>query len=542
VDGARITVLVIGLKDITWYKNMIWGKIQGVWEKLPEFLKGKLLSFLFKKLQERYEQIPDVVNGVTITTWNYTDLDGRCTVELGKNCEYLFLIQQGNLKKPWQLARHNMLRVLRTHTDKTFHIILPDVSQRIQRHTQAEMPEGDCRFHVSFTTTAYQPQQNFFTDGVGIYEPAGSIDCFFVDQQNFDKYKAGKPFTCYNYLENEQTNISFSAVQQDWYLIFRNHAQLTSVILNLSVDVAAATPLDQVQIVTPDTTLFETPVCTVGDTVVFSGIATDTVFLSFDHQPYAIEIPCVDNEWSYVWNTSENQPGAHIITVFCGNASDERTITLLDTFPPLVTIVEPTNGAIVEAGSLFISGSSTDNVGVEHVEVAVDNEWREANGTHPWTITWDISELPLSDHTLSARAVDAQGRQSTTTISFVVNETGHPWGPQILQLYDCPEHPTNTSNMIIYANVTTTSPFAIQTIVLFCNNGSGISSYEMYHYGDYPVQSRHEEDPLQNQSNSPLYGVELGQFPTGTTITYWVIASDTAHNTKQSDINSFTIE
>jgi hypothetical protein len=64
----------------------------------------------------------------------------------------------------------------------------------------------------------------------------------------------------------------------------------------------------------------------------------------------------------------------------------------------------------------------------------------------------------------------------------------------------------------------------------------------MYRYGDYPVQSRHEEDPLKNESNSPRYGTELGQFPTSITITYWIIATDTAHNSKQSEIFSFSIE
>jgi hypothetical protein len=67
-------------------------------------------------------------------------------------------------------------------------------------------------------------------------------------------------------------------------------------------------------------------------------------------------------------------------------------------------------------------------------------------------------------------------------------------------------------------------------------------SYEMYRYGQYPIQSRHEEDPLINQSNNPIFGIELGQFPTGQTITYWIVAVDTAQNTKQSDVTSFTIQ
>jgi hypothetical protein len=63
----------------------------------------------------------------------------------------------------------------------------------------------------------------------------------------------------------------------------------------------------------------------------------------------------------------------------------------------------------------------------------------------------------------------------------------------------------------------------------------------MYRYGEYPVQSRHEEDPFQNQSNNPIFGVELGQFSTGQTILYWIVARDTAQNKIQSEEDSFTI-
>ena len=64
----------------------------------------------------------------------------------------------------------------------------------------------------------------------------------------------------------------------------------------------------------------------------------------------------------------------------------------------------------------------------------------------------------------------------------------------------------------------------------------------MYRYGDFPIQTRHEEDPLFNLSNTPLYGKELGQFLSGQVITYWVVAVDTARNTKQSTPASFTID
>jgi hypothetical protein len=543
VDGARVIVLVKGLKDITWVKNLFWEKIQGFWEKLPEFLKGKILSSLFERFNERFHQIPDGITGVTITTWNYTNLDGRCSFELGKNHDYLFLIQQGNLKKPWQLARHNILRSLKTGVDKEFRIILIDASQRPQRKTIQEMPSGDCQFRLSFTSSAYQLQTHFNNNGIGRHETLSKIECFFVDSENFQRYKDGKRFTCYNFLKVQNATLTVSALNQEWYVIFRNVARQTHVVVDFSFDVAVPTTIDRVQIVTPDTSLFETLIYNSGDTIPLSGIATtDLVHLTFDHEPPAIEVSAVNGEWLYEWNTSGKSPGTHVITVTSQNTTfDERIIRLIDAIPPSISIDNPVEGSILEHGIMNISGHSSDNLGVDHVEITLHNISRQAYGTTKWNLSWDVTGHPLGDHTLSVKAVDAQGLVSIQTRSFVLNESGHVWGPQINTFYHVPVNLTNTSNVIIYANMTVAGPFAIKNIILYCNNGTDTTSYTMYRYGDFPIQSRHEEDPLQNQSNDPIFGTELSQFSTGQTITYWIVASDTAQNKKQSDVASFTI-
>ncbi len=387
VDGARIIVLVKGPKDITFYKNLFWGTIQNIWDKLPEFLKGKLLSFLFERLKEQFNQIPDSINGVTITTWNYTDSDGRCSFELGKNLDYVFLIQQGNLKKPWQLAQHNIIRTLKTHADKEFKIKLLDASVKPQRKTSKEMPSGDCQFHLSFTSSAYQLQKHFINDGIGRQETLGKIECFFVDQKNFQQYKDGKKFTCYHLLETQNTNFSVSAPNQDWYLLLRNPTRQTYIVVDFSFDVAVQTTADQVQIVTPDTSLFETPIYNIGDTILLSGIATtDLVILTFDHNSSTVELTVVNGEWSYAWNTSGEFPGLHSITVTSPEStSDERSILLFDALPPSLSIDSPVEGAILGHGILTISGHSSDNFGVDHVEITFDNTPPLGrHGTSPW--------------------------------------------------------------------------------------------------------------------------------------------------------------
>ncbi|MCX6672083.1 MAG: hypothetical protein NTX92_09215, partial [Euryarchaeota archaeon] len=543
IDGARIIVLVKGPKDITYYTNLFWENIQNIWDKLPEIVKGKLLTSVFERLKERFNQIPDSINGVTITTWNYTDSEGRCSFELGKNLEYIFFIQQGNLKKPWQLARHNTLRTLSTHTDKEFKILLPDASHKPQRRTSQEIPSGDCQFDLSFTSSAYQLQKHFINDGIGRQETMGKIECFFVNQENFQRYKDRKSFTCHNLLKTENTSFSISAPNQDWYLLFRNPNRQTYVVVDFSFDVTIQTTTEHVKIVTPDTSLFETPIYNTDDTIPLSGIATtDVVNLTIDQNPPTVELAVVNGAWSYAWDTSEEIPGLHRITVTSPDStSDEKFILLLDALPPSLSIETPIEGAILKHGILTISGYSSDNLAVDHVEITLDNLTRHASGTTIWNLSWDITGLPLGDHILSIKAVDTQGLVSIQTRSFVLNESGHTWGPQINTVSHVPTNPTNVSNVIIYANVTATGPFAINNIILYCNNGTDTISYEMYRYGQYPIQSRHEEDPLKNQSNNPIFGIELGQFPTGQTITYWIVAVNTAQNKKQSDVASFTI-
>jgi hypothetical protein len=432
--------------------------------------------------------------------------------------------------------------------DKIFNIILLDVSHKPQKMTPQAIQLPVCQFHLSFTSSGYQLQKHFTTDGIGRYEFVGNVDAFLCNQENFQRYQEGQTFSYYKYFKNIgaviNATINGSTQDTDLFLVFRNRNRLTHEIIDFSLDISVQTPKDRVQIVTPDTMLFETPISNIGDTILISGISTtDPVYLSFDHEPHGIQLSPTNGEWSYTWNTSGEILGTHLITISDGgNMSDERSIQLVDGRPPSLSIDTPLDGEILEQGFLNISGHSSDNLGVDHVEVTLNNYTVTAGGTSTWHVAWDMTGLSLGDHLLSVKAVDTQGLVAIDTCSFVLNESGHVWGPQINAMSYIPVNPINTSNMIIYANVTTTGPFAIQTIILYCYNGTDTVSYEMYRYGDYPVQSRHEEDPLLNQSNNPLFGVELGQFPTGQSIGFWIVAVDTAHNRIQSEGDSFTIQ
>ncbi len=541
VDGARVTVVVNGIKDITWLKNNIWTKIVEIWDKLPDIIKGRFLQLLYSRIEEKFDKIPDVTDGLTITTWGYTDINGECSFELGKNCEYLFVIQNGNLKKPWQLAKNNALRILRTHTDKTFNVFFNDVFHRVQRHCDKEISGDKYHFDVVFNTSSYQLQKNVRNDGIGKYDTFGRLDFFILDETNFIRYSRGLRFNCFNYFECEKTNINFDNSNGDLYFVFRNHAMQTNVILDFSIQVKTSIDIDKVQIVTPDTSIFDTPVFNVGDLVNISGIGSDDVILIVGDKE--AEILVYDYQWTYLWDTVELMPGKYKITANCGSSIDNTVIQLIDLSSPIINIIEPENNKIIMNDIVVISGQCFDNTGVERVEVAIDNgEFRKTIGTKDWFIEWDVSKLNSGDHKINVKAFDLFGKSSIDTVSIAINNSCcHQKTPNINDFYYKPKNSTNTSNIVIYANVSSDSSFSVKKVVLFWDDGTTIKKDLMYRYADNPIQSRHEEDPLQNQSNNPIFGLELGQFPSDSIITYWIAAYDTADNTNTSSKKTITV-
>jgi subtilisin family serine protease len=96
-----------------------------------------------------------------------------------------------------------------------------------------------------------------------------------------------------------------------------------------------------------------------------------------------------------------------------------------DTTPPLVSIVAPTDGAVL-SGSPLVSGTASDNGELAKVEIWVDDIFiGNAVGGANWTYRLDTSPLSLGDHTLTARAWDAAGNVGTASLSFRVENTGN---------------------------------------------------------------------------------------------------------------------
>jgi hypothetical protein len=413
----------------------------------------------------------------------------------------------------------------------------------VQRHINRDITEGNCEFNISFKTDTYQLQKNIWYGNIGYYAAKNEVDFFILDEENFEKYTNGKRFICHNYLNSNKEEFNFFASNKNWYLVFRNHARRTNIILDFSIEVKSSKN-NYVEIVQPDTNIFENPIFNVGERVNISGIANNNVTLTIEYPSKLKQLKkiSIDNGWIYNWNTSGLNPGEYKIKAECDNVSDTILIKLQDMFIPEILIENPKENLIFEENIINISGKCFDNFGINKVEVSIDNdEYENVFGLEEWFINYDISSLDLKKHTIFIRATDFTGLESIYSQHFFKNESGHVWGPKINNIYHLPENPINTSNIVIFTNMSSTSPYDISRVILYYENSTEITSHKMFRYGDNPVQERHEEDPLFNKSNKPIYGCELGQFQNGESINYWIVAFDDVNNSKISSKKSFTI-
>ncbi|MGC1089477.1 MAG: immunoglobulin domain-containing protein, partial [Candidatus Acidiferrum sp.] len=98
-----------------------------------------------------------------------------------------------------------------------------------------------------------------------------------------------------------------------------------------------------------------------------------------------------------------------------------------DTTPPKVSITSPVSGATV-SGTITVSATATDNVGVASVQFLVDNvDTGAADTSAPFSLSLDTTKLSNGTHSLTATASDAAGNRATSTaVSITVSNATLP--------------------------------------------------------------------------------------------------------------------
>jgi len=104
-----------------------------------------------------------------------------------------------------------------------------------------------------------------------------------------------------------------------------------------------------------------------------------------------------------------------------GDRSNRASATVPDETNPTISISSPASGAILASQSVTVTGTATDNIALDKVEISADGaNWIPAVGTTSWS---GVLTLPEGSNTIRARATDTFGNQAVTTTTVTVDVT-----------------------------------------------------------------------------------------------------------------------
>ncbi|HET7207259.1 MAG TPA: RICIN domain-containing protein, partial [Terriglobales bacterium] len=168
-----------------------------------------------------------------------------------------------------------------------------------------------------------------------------------------------------------------------------------------------------------------------GQSATFSVAATGTAPMTYQWQKNGAAISGATSSTYATPATISSDNGTKFAALVSNSAgsvtSTAATLTVNTAAPPSVSISSPSNGATV-SGSITVSGTASDGVGLSSVQVQVDSGvFSSASGTSNWSFSLNTSSLSNSSHTITARATDTSGISASSSVSVSVsNGTGGP--------------------------------------------------------------------------------------------------------------------
>ena len=498
VDGAR--VVVFGSWKANNFKDKLWGKTIGkIWSMLPDSIK--------QKWQEKYEKawyfykdrVPGLVPWVWPSIWNYTNDEGICSFNLGLGHSYLFWITKDDIVYygPFTLGKSNSIHYYITvFPNRTRYMkvrfILPDFHEKTIPNIVSN--QGKYSFSLKYNCKAYQLQRNPWDWKKGLNEMKSKIKVFVTDEENFKKYKEGKPFDAFEYDYSSNGIINFTA--NNCYIIFKNDAKRTDILLNFHLKVKGKGNF--IHIIEPEFGVVNAGINEI------KGFSTGDGSIEIDGKTWN-----VNGNFSIKWNA---MPGIHEIKARCNGFEKDYEIKCLDASPPQIEIEK------LEANkSLELKGEINDNVAVKEAKLIIKGNEIELNQSFDLKLN-----LPPGDYKGEIIAYDEDGNFANKTIEFTIKGVEEP--PLIKSVYYTPSNPNESSDIIVYANITKTF-YNISNVIIQING----EEKQMYEYASHPAQPRHPEDDLKNESNAPRYGIELAQLNKGI-YKFKIKAIDTAGN------------
>jgi chitodextrinase len=206
----------------------------------------------------------------------------------------------------------------------------------------------------------------------------------------------------------------------------------TSSGVSVTVDNSGPPPVDTI----PPSVSLTAPAnnATVAGAVTVSATASDNVAVvgvQFRLDGASLGSEDTTAPYSVSWTTTTASNGAHILTAVArdaaGNTATSSGVSVtVDNSVPTVTLTAPSGGATV-SGTIPVSATASDNVGVVGVQFQVDgtNVGAEDTGS-PYGVSWSTTTVANGAHILTAVARDAAGNTTTSSGVAVTVDNGAP--------------------------------------------------------------------------------------------------------------------
>lgn len=141
--------------------------------------------------------------------------------------------------------------------------------------------------------------------------------------------------------------------------------------------------------------------------------------------------------YAYNWDSKLAANGIYTLSAIAydaaGNAGQSQIVTVNvfnDLLAPTVAVTAPGSGSTV-SGTVTVTASASDNVGVSKVEFYRDGAVVAISSGAPYSYSWDTTSVANGSYTLTAKAYDSAGnagvsQTSTVTVSNVIPDTIAP--------------------------------------------------------------------------------------------------------------------
>jgi hypothetical protein len=368
---------------------------------------------------------------LTTTTWGTTDYSGKVTIPLGDQRNFWASADSDSLgtdpiSGPTQIITDSVMGVNYTHT---FNLPLGADSLNVDEITNPGVVDPKFQMDVKYNVDAniLKTQSAHSNREGNHYSQSGNIDFFIANNINYNLYAGGFSFNAYNVDERSSAGEHQFVLPNDdtYFAVLSNEfAQATTKIVTITVDILSEI---RVGITSPSSgSSYD-----LGSSIYITGTAwgpdgvgsvrikvDDTGSWAFAQDTSGSDEPY--STWEYWLDTNGLMPGDHIVWANAsggGNTTDFGiSIKLNDVTNPQLQILTPTeNSEFIIGDIITLSGSATDNVVVDLLDLIVDSDSNNSIDITSSLVNDDFSydidsnDLGFGEHSFQITVVDSSG-------------------------------------------------------------------------------------------------------------------------------------